>query len=807
MSGSWMNWLDQAVIALLNGVFHGLLLTVFVWCMLAVFKKINASTKYLIWMGTLVCLGAFPVIHFLLATAGTGQDVQALKQDRSVPAQSTLLSTNGVSTGQLQSFVSGKSTENPVDFEVFEPTSEADLNVFFEPSFDSHDDMAEGLIHPDEWGHEVEADLTQTAIPSHSFSSNQAPLIPHQEEIKPPTENWVASNLTDSSESPITYTSSVVRFLQWIQNWTIPARLPTWVVVSIFWVFVFGMLWNLARLGYDLWLLQCVKKQAIAPPADLTQMFQIMTPSMKGRSEISLRIHRNVKTPMALGFFKPMILMPEVLLNSLEDSAKKQILKHELAHLLRYDDWTNLLQHLIQAFYFFHPAVWLIGRRVDVEREIACDDFVLDGAGKAKAYALMLTQFANRERDRHLAAASAVWNKQSQIKERIEMLLDHHRNTAPRPARLSTGLLTLAALLVAAITLHYGPRVALADEPAADSSDMPTTPATNSNSIFENVVEEPRVKNRDEVGFNTAMTSDDGSLPGNNARGAAASVEVEVEANSDNPYQIAGDVSKPAYTGESQFSLPEPVAPKPQKPQRIRSRQRSSRYGRSPEIRHVPGTAIVEFSGETHAHPVEMQIVSQHEIKNAHSDFDGAVAAQPSSSLENRIIKLEKLVQKLLKNSGKQHPESYMVSRSSTAAKRGLALPEVHKSGPGLNEPESDLYGHTTGALDVESQPAVPSFDGLEELSHEVIQRARELEQKRRSAALASMEIEQKRSQLRAQMLRLSQEMAELEMEMKVLEEHSKNRKKRQSFSNDAFGEFLPGDAFDDAFDSDFGSQ
>ena len=53
------------------------------------------------------------------------------------------------------------------------------------------------------------------------------------------------------------------------------------------------------------------------------------------------------------------------------------ILLHELAHLRRRDDWTNLIQKIVGALLFFHPAVWWIEKKLALEREMACDDLVL----------------------------------------------------------------------------------------------------------------------------------------------------------------------------------------------------------------------------------------------------------------------------------------------------------------------------------------------------------------------------------------------------------------------------------------------
>jgi hypothetical protein len=75
-------------------------------------------------------------------------------------------------------------------------------------------------------------------------------------------------------------------------------------------------------------------------------------------------------------------------------SELKQIILHEMAHLDRGDDWTNLLQKLLRALCPLNPALFWAERHLCLEREQACDDAVLDAAGNARAYATCLTKLA-----------------------------------------------------------------------------------------------------------------------------------------------------------------------------------------------------------------------------------------------------------------------------------------------------------------------------------------------------------------------------------------------------------------------------
>ena len=58
---------------------------------------------------------------------------------------------------------------------------------------------------------------------------------------------------------------------------------------------------------------------------------------------------------------------------------------HEMEHLRRGDDWTNLLQKAGLVFFPLNPASFWVERRLCAERELACDDCVLRSSGARKA--------------------------------------------------------------------------------------------------------------------------------------------------------------------------------------------------------------------------------------------------------------------------------------------------------------------------------------------------------------------------------------------------------------------------------------
>ena len=94
--------------------------------------------------------------------------------------------------------------------------------------------------------------------------------------------------------------------------------------------------------------------------------------------------------------FDPQLFSPQGCCHSFQPGRSRSILLHELAHLRRWDDWTNLAQKIVKAVFFFHPAVWWIENHLTLEREMACDDIVLAQTASPRDYASSLISFAEK---------------------------------------------------------------------------------------------------------------------------------------------------------------------------------------------------------------------------------------------------------------------------------------------------------------------------------------------------------------------------------------------------------------------------
>jgi hypothetical protein len=143
-----------------------------------------------------------------------------------------------------------------------------------------------------------------------------------------------------------------------------------------------------------------------------------------GRRVVRLCASDEVSVPSVVGFFKPLILLPPELLTKLSTGDLQRIVLHEMEHLRRGDDWTNLLQKVSLVLFPVNPVLLWVERRLCVERELACDDGVLRATGARKAYATCLANLAEQSLIRRGALlALGAWERQSELARRVSRIL------------------------------------------------------------------------------------------------------------------------------------------------------------------------------------------------------------------------------------------------------------------------------------------------------------------------------------------------------------------------------------------------
>ena len=152
--------------------------------------------------------------------------------------------------------------------------------------------------------------------------------------------------------------------------------------------------------------------------------------------------------PLALGYWRPTIVLPNRLIDIVSEDELRDVLLHEMAHLSRRDPFKVLLQELARALYWPIVPVHAVIRELGRAREELCDNYVLQ-ARDALSYGATLLHLAEFSRDaRPLVAAVGIMQWQGELEQRIAGLLDQRRSKMTKSNRW---LVCAVAVLVAAV--------------------------------------------------------------------------------------------------------------------------------------------------------------------------------------------------------------------------------------------------------------------------------------------------------------------------------------------------------------------
>jgi len=160
---------------------------------------------------------------------------------------------------------------------------------------------------------------------------------------------------------------------KWLNGY-LPNLAPIAVLIWVLGVALFSL-----RLGGGFLQLQKYRTEAAGEvESDWQDSFERLCHCVGVVQTVKILRSALVQTPIAIGIFKPVIIVPASLFLQISPRELETIIAHELVHIRRYDPLVNIAQCVIEALFFYHPAVWWISAQVRREREFAADADVLE---------------------------------------------------------------------------------------------------------------------------------------------------------------------------------------------------------------------------------------------------------------------------------------------------------------------------------------------------------------------------------------------------------------------------------------------
>jgi len=189
------------------------------------------------------------------------------------------------------------------------------------------------------------------------------------------------------------------------------------------------------------------------------------TPLSEGRAIDAMRRLQNVRwlfrpipvftsgsslEPGLFGVFRPVLLFPAGMVDRLDDLQMEAVIAHELSHARRHDNLWAMTHMLVEAAFWFHPFVWLLGSRLVEERERACDEDVMSQGCEPEVYARAMVRICEFCLAWPVKCVSGITG--SSLKKRIEAIMLNRAvlrlNLAKKALLIAVGIASVSVALV-----------------------------------------------------------------------------------------------------------------------------------------------------------------------------------------------------------------------------------------------------------------------------------------------------------------------------------------------------------------------
>jgi len=219
-----------------------------------------------------------------------------------------------------------------------------------------------------------------------------------------------------SNDSRQAESSTIATPSPWSEQ-SIEFWLPT--AVQIWFIGVAAL--SLRMLGS--WIVvQRLRRRATVPVQNVTTSLNALASRLRIARPVRVLESQLVRVPTAIGWLRPLVLLPTSVLTGLTTEQLEAVLAHELAHIRRHDYVVNIFQTIVETLLFYHPAVWFVSHRIRVEREHCCDDIAVAVCGNRLVYATALADLETLRSERVALAMMATGG--GSLLHRVRRLLE-----------------------------------------------------------------------------------------------------------------------------------------------------------------------------------------------------------------------------------------------------------------------------------------------------------------------------------------------------------------------------------------------
>ena len=225
---------------------------------------------------------------------------------------------------------------------------------------------------------------------------------------------------------------------------------PEWVVALGIGIWLGTVVLRLSRVARTVERQQRHRRGCTTLPAACERDLSMWRTAREHGRPMRVAASDDVAVPTVLGLINPVIAMPWRVVTRFDAAEIDQLVLHETGRVQRWDDWSQLVQSVIDAFVGLHPAVWMVNRFLTFEREAACDEWVVAHTGGPEAYVDCLAKLGacvKPLRGRRFPAAGIVRD----LPGRLGRVLRRGAVVSPQPSWATAAASSLALVMTVAL--------------------------------------------------------------------------------------------------------------------------------------------------------------------------------------------------------------------------------------------------------------------------------------------------------------------------------------------------------------------
>jgi beta-lactamase regulating signal transducer with metallopeptidase domain len=156
-----------------------------------------------------------------------------------------------------------------------------------------------------------------------------------------------------------------------------PSAIPVWSALAALWILGVVSIAMYHALRHRRFMKMARRWSKPVTDMESLRLLDGLKSEMGMKACVELNVCQSVTSPMLVGFFRPVILLPSL---KIADDELYFILKHELVHFQRRDLLGKALVLAATVLHWFNPAVYLMAKATAVQCELSCDALVLRDA-------------------------------------------------------------------------------------------------------------------------------------------------------------------------------------------------------------------------------------------------------------------------------------------------------------------------------------------------------------------------------------------------------------------------------------------